>query len=316
MVKTVNVISSLMGAGLHREALLLKDLLATRGITVRLMHYTDGANAPMERADLNLFLEVVMPQAFSLAPQHWLVPNSEWWPPFNDQYLPHFSKIICKTQDCQRIWSAKVGAEKCVYTSFEARDLYKPEIPRENRFLHVAGKSGNKGTAEVIAAWQLIPNVLPPITVVASNPEFQKQFEQNRSNIDFRTKVTEDELVRLMNSHKFHIAPSPYEGFGHSIYEGAGCGASVIVMAAPPFLAPAHELTGTHTGLFPIISVARTSVSRLATMSHADAHRVRNACVTMMNQFHDISFNSGARNWFLENNQKFREQFLALVESV
>jgi glycosyltransferase involved in cell wall biosynthesis len=304
-----------MGAGLHREALLLKDLLATRGITSRLMHYTDGANAPMERADLNIFLEVVMPQAFSLAPQNWLAPNSEWWPPFNDPYLPQFSKIICKTEDCQKIWSAKVGADKCVYTSFEARDLYKPEIPRENRFLHVAGKSGNKGTAAVLAAWQLIPNNLPPLTVVASNIEFQKQFEQNRANIDFRTKVTEDELVRLMNSHKFHIAPSPYEGFGHSIHEGAGCGAFTIVMAAPPFRAPAHDLTGTQTGLFPIVPVDRTTVSRLATMSHASAQGVQWACNGMFQMFAN-STNSGARNWFLENNQKFREQFLALVESV
>jgi glycosyltransferase involved in cell wall biosynthesis len=301
-----------MGAGLHREALLLKDLLATRGITVRLMHYTDGANAPMERADLNLFLEVVMPQALSLAPQHWLVPNSEWWPPFNDQYLSHFSKIICKTQDCQRIWSVKVGAEKCVYTSFEARDLYKPEIPRENRFLHVAGKSGNKGTAEVIAAWQLIPNMLPPLTVVASNPEFQKQFELNRSNIDFRTKVTDDELVRLMNSHAFHVAPSPYEGFGHSISEGLGCGAFVVTTHASPMC----DREGVMKDC--LIPVASTSISRLARMSHVSPQSVRDACTKAMGM-RPLTMQCAykwARSCFLADRHFFRQSFLALVESV
>jgi glycosyltransferase involved in cell wall biosynthesis len=315
MVKSVNIISSLMGAGLHREALLLKDLLATRGITVRLMHYTDGANAPMERADINIFLEVVMPQALALAPQNWLAPNCEWWVPQNEQYLPHFSKILCKTLDCQRIWSAKIGADRCVYTSFEARDLYKPEIPRENRFLHVAGKSGNKGTKAVIQAWQMIPNSLPPLTVVASNPEYQKQFELNRSNIDFRTKVTEDELVRLMNSHKFHIAPSPYEGFGHSIHEGAGCGAFVFVTNAPPFTAPDHETKGTYTGLFPLVPVDSTMKVRLATMSLVHAAGVRNICVSAFNNFKDCDRCSGARTWFLENNEFARKTFLSLVES-
>ena len=313
-MKTINIISSLVGSGLHREALLLQDLLATQGITSRLMHYTDGANAPMERADLSIFLEVIMPQALKLAPQNWLAPNSEWWMEFNNQYLPYFSKILSKTRDCQDIWSKKVGVEKCVYTSFMARDLYKPEIPRENRFLHVAGKSGNKGTGAVIDAWQIIPNLLPPLTVVASNPEYLKQFERNRSNIDFRVKVTEAELVRLMNSHRFHIAPSPYEGFGHSIYEGAGCGAYVIVMAAPPFLSAQHDTQGTNTGLFPIVPVASTSVSRLATMSHANGIGVRNACGSML-QFQDCGINVGTRSWFLENNEFFRKTFLSLVES-
>ncbi len=237
MPKTVNIISSLMGAGLHKEALLLKDLLASHGIISRLMHYTDGPNAPQEHADINIFLEVVMPSALSLSKQNWLCPNCEWWPEVNDQYLPYFTKILCKTRDCYEIWSQKVGKDKCVYTSFEARDLYNADIPRENRFLHVAGKSGNKGTAAVLSAWQMIPNNLPPLTVVASNPEFKVQWERNQSNIAFFQKVDESELARLMNSHKFHIMPSPYEGFGHAQHEGLGCGACVITMNAPPFKA-------------------------------------------------------------------------------
>ena len=157
--------------------------------------------------------------------------------------------------------------------------------------------------------------MLPPLTVVASNIEYTRQFEKNRANIDFRTKVTEEELVRLMNSHKFHICPSPYEGFGHSIHEGAGCGAYVIVMAAPPFLSATHQTTGTHTGLFPIVPVHDTSISRLAIMSRANAIGVRNACGGML-QFQDADKNLGARNWFLENNEFFRKTILALVESV
>lgn len=304
-MKTFNVISSLVGAGLHREALLLKDLLESNGHTVRLMHYTDGPNASMESADIGIFLEVVMPAALSLNKENWLAPNSEWWPDINDQYLPRFSKILCKTKDCQRIWSAKVGADKCVYTSFEARDLYDPAVPRERRFLHVAGKSANKGTAAVLDAWQKIPNSLLPLTVVASNPEFKQQWERNHSNITFVEKVDEAELKRLMNSHFFHIAPSPYEGFGHAQNEGLGVGAVVIVVDAPPFQG--------YTGTFPVVGVHHTSTQRLATMSHASADGVIHAALDMQHFFYDVTRNQGARTYFLDNRKFFRKTFMDLV---
>jgi hypothetical protein len=305
-----------MGAGLHREALLLQELLAAHGHTSRLMHYTDGDNSPYERADINISLEVVMPRALSLARENWLAPNSEWWPPQNDQYLSYFTKILCKTQDCYDIWSAKVGAEKCVYTSFEARDLYRAHIPRQNRFLHIAGKSGNKGTDAVIRAWQRIPNILPPLTVVASNSEFKLLWETNHSNIDFFSKVDELELVRLMNSHLFHIQPSPYEGFGHVQHEGLGCGAFVIVTAAPPFIASDHWTNGTQTAFFPIVKPMSTVKSRLATMSLVTPETVREACERVMGWFGDSIFNVGARREFLSDREFFRKTFMRLVESV
>jgi glycosyltransferase involved in cell wall biosynthesis len=312
-MKAVNIISSLMGAGLHREALLLKELLESYGHTVRLMHYTDGANAPMERADISIFLEVVMPAALTLASENWLAPNCEWWPEQNDQYLPHFTKIICKTRDCYDIWSAKVGRSKCVFTSFEARDLYRPDVPRENRFLHVAGKSASKGTAAVLSAWQMIPNQLPPLTVVASNAEFKIQWEQNHSNISFFQKVDEPELIRLMNSHKVHIMPSPYEGFGHAQHEGTGCGASVITMAAPPFIAPDHDTKGTQTGMFPVIPPAGFTKQRLAQMARTTPNDVRDACHYVFNMMHDCVYNQSARVYFLENREFFRRTFMQLV---
>jgi hypothetical protein len=316
-MKSVNIISSLMGAGLHREALLLQDLLATHGHTSRLMHYTDGDNAPMERADINISLEVVMPKALSLARENWLAPNSEWWSPTYDQYLSHFSKILCKTRDCFDIWSKKVGESRCVYTSFEARDLYRADIPRQNRFLHVAGKSGNKGTNAVLRAWQQIPNGLLPLTVVASNPEFKVLWEKNHSNIEFFSKVDDSHLIQLMNSHRYHIAPSPYEGFGHAQHEGLGCGAFVTTVAAPPM----NDLAGNAKGMFPLIPVAYQTKQRLATMSFVTPESIRQSCLDLQ---HLIEYVPGAaeshmrarRRFFLENRDFFRNTFMRLVESV
>ena len=308
--KTVNIVSSLMGAGLHREALLLQELLAAHGHTSRLMHYTDGDNAPMERADINVSLEVVMPRSIPLARENWLAPNSEWWSPSYDQYLSYFSKIICKTHDAFDVWSAKVGAEKCIYTSFEARDLYREDIPRQNRFLHIAGKSGNKGTDAVIRAWQHIPNGLPPLTVVASNPEFKVLWEKNHSNIEFFQKVDELHLIQLMNSHRFHIAPSPYEGFGHSIHEGLGCSALVVTTSAPPM----SQIQGA-AALVPVHAPVQ---QRLAKMYHVTPQDVRATCqaVAAEPEVRRALRSANARQQFLSDRQFFRDEFMRLVESV
>jgi hypothetical protein len=152
--KDINIVSSLVGKGLEREAHLLRDLLGEHDIYTVLIHYTDYANATLVRADYNLFLEVVMPNVFNLSRNNFLFPNNEWWNPINDRFLPQFNKICCKTMDCYRTWCAKVGPDKCLYTGFEARDLYDPSIPRENRFLHVAGESEYKNTEAVITAWK------------------------------------------------------------------------------------------------------------------------------------------------------------------
>ena len=127
MKKDINIVTSLVGAGLEREYLLLREFLMSHGHYVVGMHYTN-INAPMVRADITIFLEVVMPQALNLARENWLVPNCEWWDSKNDQFLPRFSRIICKTKDCYDIWCNKVGPQKCIYTSFEARDIYHPSI--------------------------------------------------------------------------------------------------------------------------------------------------------------------------------------------
>lgn len=307
-MKQINIISSLVGAGLHREALLLKDLFESWGHTVRLMHYTDGPNAPHEKADINIFLEVIMPAALALAPINWLAPNPEWWPPINDQYLPHFSKILCKTYDCQRIWSDKVGADKCVYTSFSARDLYDASISKKPTFLHVAGKSGNKGTMEVLKAWQLIPNTLAPITVVASNPEFKAQWNLNHSNITFYEKVDEPTLKRLMNESLFHILPSPYEGYGHAQHEGLLVGAAVIGMNAPPF-------NDRREGVAGIIEPTHIEVQRLASMAHTSPENVAHTAFRIWQKLHALPMFKINRINQLLRNAKFARQMKELVDA-
>ena len=225
---------------------------------------------------------------------------------------PTSPKSCAKPETASISGAAKVGESRCVYTSFEARDLYRADIPRQNRFLHVAGKSGNKGTNAVLRAWQQIPNGLPPLTVVASNPEFKALWEKNHSNIEFFPKVDESHLIQLMNSHQFHVAPSPYEGFGHSLSEGLGCGAFMVTTDASPM----RDRTGVLKDC--LVSVQHSLPQRLALMHTVSPDAVRAACLkaaalrplTMQGAY------KFARNSFLADREFFRSTFMRLVESV
>lgn len=307
-VKSVNIITSLCGAGLQREAEILRDLLKTYNIESRLVHYTAGPNVELKPADLNICLEVMLHQAFALAPVTWYAPNSEWYPGMYDQYLPQISKILCKTRDCQRIWSEKVGPEKCVFTSFEARDLYDPAIPRLDKFLHVAGKSQHKGTEFVIEAWQQAPD-LPPLTVVASHPDYGAQIAKNPANITYVPRASEQDLIQLMNSHRFHIQPSKYEGFGHILWESLGCDGYLITTWAPPM----NEYP-----MFGALPVRASRKQQLAMLHDVDPVAIGGMIMQAMEQLRSYPDREPQtyRGLFLKNNQFFRETFLKMIEEL
>lgn len=231
-----NICTSLVGKGLEREYLLLRDLLMSHGHYVVGYHYTN-INASFVRADVNIFMEVVLPPLLNLSRENWFLPNSEWFHSINEQYIPRFTKILCKTRDCYDIWSRKVGAEKCVYTGFESRDLYRPDITKEVKFLHVAGESEFKNTEAVIRAWRTTDGRnLPPLTVVTRHKKFWDLCEDapGKNITCIRERISDEQVIELMNSHMFHVMPSMYEGFGHALHEAVGVGAMVLTTDAPP----------------------------------------------------------------------------------
>lgn len=312
MKKDVNIVSSMCGKGLEREYLLLKALFAAHDVYTVGIHYTNYAGAALVRADVNIFLEVVMPNVFNLSRENWLVPNCEWWNPINDRFLPLFTKVLCKTKDCFRIWSAKVGENNCVFTGFEARDLYKPGVPRENKFLHVAGESEFKNTESVINAWRSSNwSYKPfPLTVITRQRKYQ-ELCQNVEGVTCLSRVTDDELVELMNSHRFHLLPSAYEGFGHALNEGLGCGALVITTAAPPM----SEFEGVVSNWkVPVINKTARSLAQLAHVSPVGVMVAACKAISAADNVPELECRSRqARESFLSSRELFRKKILALV---
>lgn len=324
MKKDITIVSSLVGAGLEREYLLLKALLESNGDYVMGVHYTD-MSSQLHPSDIMISFEVVAPRTLNLSKENWLFPNSEWWDSRNDQFLPYFSKILCKTQDCYDIWCKKVGADKCVYTSFEARDLYNPDIPREFRFLHIAGKSEHKNTESVLNAWALPRSEgeepLPPLTVIARAPKIEAPFLTRRmddmfpdKNVTWHAMVPDEKVAELMNSHSVHVIPSMYEGFGHVIHEGLGCGAFIITTDARPM--------NTYEGIARecLIPVSGVTPYRLAQLNQVTAQSVnqmvRKAMQMPQNTLFNKIYSDFAREAFLKNREFFRRTILELANAV
>jgi hypothetical protein len=215
------------GAGLQQDYALLADLCREAGHEVLTAHIHRPSEAV--RADLNVFLEVLVPSLLDMAPRNWLVPNSEWWGGHWNVHLGRIERVLCKTQDCLRIWKKK--HKQCVFTGWAARDLWK-DIPKEAKFLHTAGKSQTKNTTAVAEAWRRFH--LPyPLTVVAFKPEIARSCK-GIDNVHLVNRFTETELQDQINSARFFIMPSKYEGYGHSIHEALGCRAVVITTNGEP----------------------------------------------------------------------------------
>lgn len=206
----INIITNTTnGAGLQRDYAMLRAELETRGHEVQGIHFKTPEAAP---ADLNIFLEVVVEELLACAPKNWAIPNPEWW--FRGWPLDVWDVVLTKTHDATRIFRGLVG-DRCEYLGWQAEDFYDPALPRDRRFLHVAGKSKSKNTPAVVAGAR---RAGVPVTVIATGYQ----------------RVTDEELRVLLNTHAFCLLPSAYEGFGHSLHEAYGCAQVVLTTAAAP----------------------------------------------------------------------------------
>lgn len=272
--KDINIVSSMVGKGLQLEYDLLKALLNSRDCYVNGYHYTHVAGSTFVRADVDIFLEVIMPNVLSLSRENWLVPNSEWWNYANDRFIPQFTKILCKTRDCERIWRQKVAndrPERVTYVGFDCRDLFDDSVPREKKILHLAGESEFKNTEAVIEGWRkaVEQNALQPFTLtVVTRQKKYRDLCENLARVTCMERVPDMELKQTLNSHLVHLMPSKYEGFGHSLHEGLLCGALVITTDASPM----REFAGVQAELG--VKVVRTSPRSLATLHEVTADGV------------------------------------------
>lgn len=227
----INLISRDNGVGLSRDVRIITDLLTADGHEVTFCEFGIKTDPPESRADINIFVELVSSRFFGRARANVMIPNPEWYDTRWRQFLPKFAAVFCKTKSA--ITPFSVMSRKCKYTSFTSPDRFNPLYAKdENRWLHVAGKSGQKSTDVVHATWAANPD-FPHLTIL-QDPGKAKDREPLQNVTLLYEYVTDETLMKLQNECGVHVCPSEVEGFGHYIMEGLSARAVVITTDGPP----------------------------------------------------------------------------------
>ncbi len=298
------ITNHLNGAGLERDARLLRGIFEAKGWQVR-DHQFNAQWAP-ERADWNIFLETYIPEWCSRAKWNVYIPNPEWHHPSMTSALRYVDQIWCKTQDSLQLFRRLAGAEKCIYIGFEADDLYLPHLPKQRKILHIAGKSIAKGTEEVIQAWRSGCTV--PLTIM-SYDLFLPDSGQGHPNIALVGRVDNTTLQVLFNIHQFCLLPSWAEGWGHTLNEAMGCKSVVLTTDAPPM----NEFAGIDTRmLLPVYH----KIERFETwFYHVNPHAMRRVVEFAMTMPEDEldAIGEQARAAFLVDRESFRQTLKEII---
>jgi Glycosyl transferases group 1 len=306
------------GVGLQQDYLLLKGLLEGWGHQVNGVHFKriDGGTP---RADVNIFLETLASALFPKARQNWLIPNQEWYAPWDHtNTIKSVDKILCKTHDAVRIFKTLYPEmqNRVQYIGFESADLYDPSVPRKRTFLHVAGQSRYKNSPAVSYAFAKFfddpsdKDNHAELVFIGAYPE-EVQLARDHKNVRYIQRASDAELKRLTNECIFAIIPSGAEGWGHVLHQSVGCGACVITTNYPPM----NEIDGICKEL--LVPYQRTTPELAAQRAFVGALEVK-AIVEKARKFSDQQLGQihvEARAAFLRQRENFRAAFKAIVEA-
>jgi hypothetical protein len=276
----------------------LKVFMQTQWQTVR-----HGAGTP--RFDLNVMLEHVWPEYLRWARHTAFIPNPEWCAPEDVAALDKVDLVLAKTHTAEQLFAARARAT--AYIGFTSPDRLDRSVPRERAFFHLAGRSGNKGTQSLLELWRRHPR-WPLLTVVQSPRTAQPgAAAQNiRHLVDY---LSDADLQRLQNAHRFHLCPSETEGFGHYLVEAMSVGALTLTLDA----APMNELVRPDRGI--LVAAARTGMQNLATTHYFDEAAMAVAIERMigMDDAELDRHGDAARAWYEANDAAFPQRLLRVL---
>lgn len=317
----INLIGKSNGVGLQRDMGLLSAALRSLGHAVQVLA-VDEVNARRRRsllsqagiglqrvcdrlggkspagADLNLMLEHVWPQYLRQARHNVVLPNPEWFDRHDLRCLPYVDGVWAKTQYTRELFHAR----GCVtsFIGFDSEDCHQPQVPRERRFFHLAGKSTMKGTDRLLRLWAQHPH-WPTLTVI-HHAALTHAAGIEAANIDRRCGYLDDaELRHEQNACLFHLCPSLTEGWGHYLVEGLSVGAVVLTVDA----APMNELVTAQRGV--LVGHESSGRQRLAQTFYFSSQGLQQAVEAML-QLADAelaALSQAARDWYQGNRAGF-----------
>ncbi|MGA7800304.1 MAG: glycosyltransferase [Gammaproteobacteria bacterium] len=309
--------------GLVLDAKIVRDTLANSGIATKLYRARgrnmDGVLSrlklrfmrsirPTRSPDANIFIEQVPLGWHSLARMNFLIPNQEWCRPETMAWFDRFDLILCKSRFAERIFLERGLPAR--YIGFTSEDRFRAATPKDySAYLHVAGRSTQKGTRSILQIWRRHPE-WPNLTVVAHGNELDLGSDAHNLEI-LRKKVPYQQLVNLQNRCGVHLCPSEAEGFGHYIGEGLSCGAVVVTTDAPPM----NELVASDHGIVVPYSHSRPQSLGMNYYVDTEALEAEVAGLVAMTDAQKQTLGSAAREFFLSNKRLFEQRLCALLWS-
>ena len=181
-------------------------------------------------------------------------------------------------------------------------------IRRQEGFLHVAGRSWQKGTKALTDLWLRHPE-WPVLRVVQSAKTYHQSRVQpiTAPNIDHILDRVDDASLRtLQNAHRVHLCPSEAEGFGHCIAEAMSCRALTLTTNAPPM----NELVTADRGI--LVDYNRSKRQRSGMNYYVDEAKLENGIrhILDMDAASMQRLGQNARTWYEENDALFRQRLV------
>ncbi|MFT7005544.1 MAG: hypothetical protein ACJAXJ_000042 [Colwellia sp.] len=246
MKKITFNIASGNSQGLTNDAIILTNVLTELyGGNVNIRHFS-GSDTKLtnikkllsliinkylfQQKQITFHLEEIYTEISPFSNQNILIPNQEWLRTGTQKAIKPETHIWCKTH--YAVKQLKHLNDNVEYLGFCSRNLLDESItPNFNAFIHIAGKSEQKGTIAILNVWQKHPE-WPLLKVISRREE---HLEYQAENIEFITEfLTECQLKSLINQCGVHLCPSESEGFGHNIVEAMSANSIVVTTNAPP----------------------------------------------------------------------------------
>lgn len=290
----VEIIASALRPAGYRVRALNTD----RSRVLRLLSYVAAATRKrLGRATIiNIHCEQIAERFIDCGHRNVLVPNQEWAWPRTLELLGRMDAIFCKTRYATGLYAAHGNA---VFVGFSSHDRHDPRADKDfGAFLHVAGKSQQKGTRTLASLWSRHPG-WPTLHIVSRRQGLLDGIAG--SNIIHARQLSPAELQKLQNRCGVHLCPSEAEGYGHSIGEGLGTGALLLTTDAPPM----NELVTPERGV--LVPFAGTQAQGLGSNFYVDEAALEAAIVRILGmdgatlQARSIA----ARDWYLDNRRAF-----------
>jgi len=239
----INIITYNNQYGLTNDMKMLAKLLEKHFKSKVEIKLVDFFHYKAPRADINIFLETISKSLCKYADTNILIPNQEWYYRTWIPYLEDIDFIFVKTKYAEDLFKSLVPTRKDIVKMIGWKSIDRREAAEKDfkHFLHLCGRSKHKQTQDMIDCWE---EDFPKLTIVYS-PRDVSIKQKSQQNIEYITnRLSDEDLLKLMNKCGIHLCCSETEGYGHYIHEAKSCGSIVVTTNAPPMKDYVEQETG------------------------------------------------------------------------